>query len=81
MMKARIKEPEDYVKLWLRQNDAVCRLADQKAFDALPEMLRKIVNDSPIQLSCAELLLGCRCLGAERIAAAARVLLAQWEAP
>ncbi len=76
---ARIpREAEDFVALWLKQNDAVEREADQKAFDALPPVLRELVNNSPIQLSCLLLLRGCRALGAPAIEVATRHLLLEW---
>ncbi len=69
---------ESYVMLWLKQNDAVERLADQKAYDALPSVLREIVSEAPIQLSCVRLLDGCRKLGATPVANAALKLLLEW---
>jgi hypothetical protein len=70
--------PDDLVMLWHRQNDAVLRLADQKAFDALPPALRSIVNDSPVQLFCPALRLGCRRYGASTMIAATQRLLEEW---
>ncbi len=71
---------EKYCLLWLKQNDAVERLADQKAYDALPSVLREIVSEAPIQLSCVHLLAGCRELGATPVANAALKLLHEWTA-
>jgi hypothetical protein len=70
--------PDQLVMLWHRQNDAVIRLADQKAFDALPLALRTIVNDSPVQLFCPALRLGCRRYGAPVMIEAAKRLLEEW---
>lgn len=63
-------DPSTYITLWLRQNNAVELLADQKAFDALPSVIREMVNEAPVQLACCDLLRGCRRLGAGPIAAA-----------
>lgn len=73
-----IKQPADFCQLWMKQN-AVERLADQKAFDALPGLLREVVNDSPIQIVCAPLLLGCRLFGAETMMLALQEQLDEWQ--
>lgn len=69
---------DDLVMLWIEQNDAVQREADQKAFDALPSEIRAIVNNSPVQLACAPLLYGCRKYGAPVMAEACSRLLSEW---
>jgi len=40
----KAKSPDDLVMLWYKQNDAVLREADQKAFDRLTPELRTLVN-------------------------------------
>lgn len=71
--------PSDFCKLWLQQNDSVERDADQKAFDELPRFLREIVNDSPIQISCPDLLSGCEIFGPVVMKNELKRLLDEWQ--